>query len=399
RYLLETGAANPSARTLDTPDEEIGEMMRMVIAHEVGHALGLPHNMAASNAYPVDSLRSGSFTKKYGIAATIMDYARYNYIAQPGDKDVRFIRQLGPYDHYSINWGYRLIPNATTPESEVKTLDKWISDKGEDPKYRFGSKRYDPSAQTEGIGDDQVKASTYGVKNLKIVAKNLQKWTSDQTNNYDDLSELYGELLSVWSRYSGHVTGVIGGVYEYNKKPTQKGYVYHNVSKTKQKASMKWLQKNVFATQKWLMSDEILKNTNHSGYTQRMLGLQNRQLYSILNASRLERMINAEVTQKDFYSPTEMVRDLRRGLFSETTATKNVDVFRRNLQKSFIERMRTLMNSKGAQNSDLQSIVRGELRILKSLLTTASNRAVNRISKYHYKDCVVRINTILNPKK
>lgn len=399
RYLLETGAANPSARTLDTPDEEIGEMMRMVIAHEIGHALGLPHNMAASNAYPVDSLRSASFTKKYGIAATIMDYARYNYIAQPGDKDVRFIRQLGPYDHYSINWGYRVITNATTPESEVKTLDKWISDKGEDPKYRFGAQRFDPSAQTEGIGDDQVKASTYGVKNLKIVAKNLSKWTSDQTNNYDDLSELYGELLSVWSRYSGHVTGNIGGVYEYNKKPEQNGFVYRTVSKAKQKESMNWLQKNVFATQKWLMSDEILKNTNHSGYTQRMLGLQNRQLYSILNASRLDRMMNAEVTEKDFYAPTDMIRDLRRGIFSETSATKNVDVFRRNLQKSFIERMRTLMNSNGAQNSDLKSIARGELNILKSQLNSASNRAVNRITKYHYKDCVVRINNILNPKK
>ena len=120
RYLLETGAANPSARTLDTPDEEIGEMMRMVIAHEVGHALGLPHNMAASYAYPVDSLRSGDFTQKYGIAATIMDYARYNYVAQPGDKNVRFIRQMGPYDHYAINWGYRKIPNVTTSQEEVK---------------------------------------------------------------------------------------------------------------------------------------------------------------------------------------------------------------------------------------------------------------------------------------
>ncbi len=133
RYLLETGAANPSARTLNTTDEEIGDMMRMVIAHEVGHALGLPHNMAASFAYPTDSLRSGSFTQKNGIAATIMDYARYNYVAQPGDKNIRFIRQLGPYDHYAINWGYRKIANTNKPDDEVKILNKWIEDKADNP--------------------------------------------------------------------------------------------------------------------------------------------------------------------------------------------------------------------------------------------------------------------------
>ena len=250
RYLLETGAANLSARTLNTKPEEIGEMMRMVIAHEVGHALGLPHNMAASFAYPVDSLRSGKFTQKYGIAATIMDYARYNYIAQPGDENIRFIRQLGPYDHYAINWGYRKIPTSKKPEDEVNTLDKWISEKANDPKYRFGGQRFDPSSQTEGIGNDQVKASTYGVKNLKIVAKNLPKWTSDQTNNYEDLSELYGELLSVWNRYVGHVAGNIGGVYEFNKKPEQNGNVYKTVAKDRQIASLNWLLKNTFDTQR-----------------------------------------------------------------------------------------------------------------------------------------------------
>jgi len=181
RYLLETGAANPSARTLNTPPQEIGEMMRMVIAHEIGHAIGLPHNMAASYAYPVDSLRSGTFTQKYGIAATIMDYARYNYIAQPGDQNIRFVRQLGPYDHYAINWGYRVIPSAKIPEEEINTLDKWIEEKAGNPIYKFGFQRrngFDPASQTEDIGNDHVKASSYGIKNLKIVAKNLPEWTS-----------------------------------------------------------------------------------------------------------------------------------------------------------------------------------------------------------------------------
>jgi hypothetical protein len=398
RYLLETGAANPSARTLDTPEEEIGEMMRMVISHEVGHALGLPHNMAASYAYPVDSLRSGKFTQKYGIAATIMDYARYNYIAQPGDKNIRFIRQLGPYDHYSINWGYRKIPLIKTPEQEVKTLDKWILDKADNPIYRFGAQRFDPSAQTEGIGDDQVKASTYGIKNLKIVAKNLQSWTSDQTNNYEDLSELYGELLSVWSRYVGHVTGNIGGVYEFNKKPNQTGNIYNPVKKEKQKKSLIWLHKNAFETQNWLLDKNILANFKEDGYTDLMLRLQNRQLLTILNISRLKRMIDAEVIEDDFYAVSDMIRDLRSGIFSEANYTRNVDVFRRNLQKSFISKLALLMDGKGVKNSDINSIIRGELESINLQVTIAKNRRINRITKYHYRDCIAKIKNILYPK-
>jgi hypothetical protein len=399
RYLLETGAANPSARSLDTKPEDICEMMRMVIAHEVGHALGLPHNMAASFAYPVDSLRSGSFTQKYGIAATIMDYARYNYIAQPGDKNIRFIRQLGPYDHYAINWGYRKIPSVNNPEEELKTLDKWITDKAEDPKYRFGGQRFDPSSQTEGIGNDQVKASTYGVKNLKIVAKNLPKWTSNQTINYEDLNELYGELLSVWNRYVGHVAGNIGGVYEFNRKPIQDGNVYVPVAKKRQVESINWLLKNTFETQKWLLDKNILNKIGETGYSDKILRYQSRHLYALLNAKTLKRMIDAEVIQTEFYPASEMVKTLRKGFFTETKTTKNVDLHRRNLQKSFINQMGSLINDSTIKNTDITSIVRGELEALKYNLKNASKRAINTITKYHYKDCIHKIETLLNPKK
>ena len=399
RYLLETGAANPSARTLNTKPEEIGEMMRMVIAHEVGHALGLPHNMAASFAYPVDSLRSGKFTQKYGIAATIMDYARYNYIAQPGDENIRFIRQLGPYDHYAINWGYRKIPTAKKPEDEVNTLDKWISEKANDPKYRFGGQRFDPSSQTEGIGNDQVKASTYGVKNLKIVAKNLPKWTSDQTNNYEDLSELYGELLSVWNRYVGHVAGNIGGVYEFNKKPEQNGNVYKTVAKDRQIASLNWLLKNTFDTQRWLLDKNILNKIDETGYSDRILRYQNRHLNTLLNVKTLKRMIDAEIIETEFYAVSDMLRTLRKGVFSETKKTQNVDLFRRNLQKSFIDRMGILMNDSSTKNTDISSIVRGELVTLKYIISIASKRAISTMTKYHYRDCIHKIEMLLNPIK
>ena len=398
RYLLETGAANPSARTLNTSDEEIGEMMRMVIAHEVGHALGLPHNMAASFAYPTDSLRSGSFTQKNGIAATIMDYARYNYVAQPGDKNIRFIRKLGPYDHYAINWGYRKIQNTTKPAAEIKTLNKWIEDKTDNPVYRFGGQRFDPSAQREGIGNDQIKSSTYGIKNLKIVAKNLPSWTSDQTNNYEDLSELYAELLSVWSRYVGHVAGNIGGVYEFNKKPSQSGNVYVPVTKTKQKQSLDWVLKNVFKTQRWLLDKNILNKIDEAGYLEMIAKYQNRSLRTLLNAKTLKRMMDAQVIQENNFAAIDMVAALRKGIFSETYTTKNVDIYRRNLQKSFIAAMKRLMDDTSIKNTDISSIVRGELTTLKYQLNSASKRAINKITKYHYKDAAVMIKAVIDPK-
>jgi hypothetical protein len=152
-------------------------MMRRVIAHEVGHALGLPHNMKASSAYPVDSLRSGSFTQKMGIAATIMDYARYNYVAQPGDENIRFVRQMGPYDDYAIEWGYRYFPDQE-PDEIKSRLAVFVSERNLNPIYQFGSGGTDPDSQTENIGNDPIKATTYGLSNLKIVAKNLEVWTT-----------------------------------------------------------------------------------------------------------------------------------------------------------------------------------------------------------------------------
>jgi hypothetical protein len=398
RYLLETGAANPSARTLNTNDEEIGEMMRMVIAHEVGHALGLPHNMGASYSYPVDSLRSATFTNKYGIAATIMDYARYNYVAQPNDKGVRFIRQLGPYDHYAINWGYRVIPLAKTSEEEIKTLDRWIEEKAGNPMYKFGTQRrsgFDNESLTEDIGNNHVKASTYGIKNLKIVAKNLPEWTSTKTNNYQDLSELYGEMLSVWSRYVNHVASDVGGIIEDNKKPNQKGPVYTVVNASIQKTSVNWLIDNVFKTPTWLLDKNILNKIDEAGYTERFLFYQNRVLSNILNTTKLKRMVDSELIADDIYSPTNLFLDLRKGIFNETYRTKNVAVFRRNLQKKYVEKLATLLNSENAKNSDITSIARGELEAIKYLTNTASKRAINTITKYHYKDIVAKIEAIL----
>ncbi|MCC9165726.1 zinc-dependent metalloprotease [Pontibacter harenae] len=411
RYLLETGAANPSARTLTTPMDDLGEMMLEVITHEVGHALGLPHNMKASAAYPTDSLRSGKFTQEYGIAATIMDYARYNYVAQPGDKDIRFVRQLGPYDHYVINWGYRYIPEADSPEEEVPTLNKLIEEKTGNPMFRFGSGSggYDPESQTEGIGNDVIKSSTFGLRNLKKVAPQLYDWTAAQTNDYNDLEELYGELLGVWSRYIGHVVTNVGGVHEERLKPNQEGDIYTAVSAKEQAASLDWVLKNALSSPEWLHQSKISKNIHHANHVDNIRSLQARHLNSLLSADRLARLMENEVNGVK-YNALDMVRQLQRGVWSEVYSGSKIDIYRRNLQKAYLDRMGFLLNEEQSRSSrfgtpvdlsqsDIRSIVRGELVSLQRQLRSARSRHSNDLTRYHIDDAIVRIDKILNPEK
>jgi len=412
RYLLETGAANPSARTLQTSDEEMGEMMRMVIAHEVGHALGFPHNMGASCAFDVESYRNGAFTKENGISASIMDYARFNYIAQHGDQNIRFIRKMGAYDHYALNWGYRMIPNAKSPEAETPTLDKWILEKAGNPVYKFGkqSSAFDPSSQTEDIGNNSMKASTYGLKNLEYVASHLSEWTSATTNNYEDLEELYKEMLDVWSRYVGHVVTNVGGVYENTKKPNQKGNVYEVVPKAKQVEAMNWLQKNAFESPTWIVNTKTLQNTEFSGYTEKFRSLQVRQLYNLMTLGRIGRLMDNEILTGDNYKALDFFKDIRKGIWKEAGAAANVTVYRRNLQRAYLDRMGYLMTEEikptdrstqyfNVSQSDLRALVRGELSALKKSLAVAKTAAVNTETKYHYEDCIKRIDLILSPIK
>ncbi len=417
RYLLETGAANPSARTLNTPDEEIGEMMRMVIAHEVGHALGFPHNMAASYAYDVESYRNGAFTQENGIAASLMDYARYNYIAQPGDQNIRFVRQMGPYDHYATNWGYRWLADANSPEQEQATLTQWIIEKGDDPIYKFGrqSSRFDPQSQTEAIGDNPVAASTYGIKNLKYVSQRLPQWTSNQTNNYQDLEELYGELISCYSRYVGHVVTNIGGVFENLKTPEQEGLVYTHLDKLSQQKSMQWLGNNLFETPRWLIDKNILQNIDHAGYFERIRRTQSRYLDRLLSFDRIGRLIDAETLNTDYYSALDLFEDIRLSVWSELDRNANVDIYRRNLQRSYLDRMTFLMTDDGPSRragrpgfegtlnykistSDVRPMVRGELNALKKQLRAARNAGIDTVTKYHYEDAIARIDELLETK-
>ncbi|MGB5387677.1 MAG: zinc-dependent metalloprotease, partial [Eudoraea sp.] len=225
-FFVQTAAINDDARSLAFKDEVMGRLIRFVSSHEVGHTLGLPHNMGSSVAYPVDSLRSVSFTKTYGTAPSIMDYARFNYVAQPGDGDVALMPNIGIYDKYAIKWGYKPILNKTDKE-EKKILDSWIMEHSGDPLYRFGHQQagdvVDPSSQTEDLGDNAIKAGKYGIENLKRIVPNLIKWTEEEGKDYDDLEKLYGQVVGQFNRDMGHVSNNIGGVYEFYKTYDQEG--------------------------------------------------------------------------------------------------------------------------------------------------------------------------------
>jgi hypothetical protein len=408
RLMIETGAANPEARKLTLADDLIGETMRRVISHEIGHALGLPHNMQSSSAYPVDSLRSGSFTQKYGIATTIMEYARQNYVAQPGDENIRFIRQLGPYDLYSVNWGYRLIPNAHTPEDEKATLDSWIMEKSGDPVYRFaGSTGYDPSAQTEDLGDDPVKASTYGLMNLKRVVPELMEWTYTEGEGYQDLEEIYGELIGMWSRYSRHVATNIGGVYQNRKSADQNGFVYTPVSKVNQIRALEFLNDHVFTTPYWLLDTEILQNIQAAGSIDQIQSLQSRILGSVLDPGVLLRLIEYSALGSNTFTPDEMLQTLRIGIWKEIYDNDDeIDVYRRTLQREYLSRINSFLstdqmgNSRNPidlQNSDIRPLLRTELALLtKDINSHLSKVKLNGIQKAHLEDVIIRIEQILN---
>ena len=387
RYLLETGAANPKARTLNTPKEEIGEMMRMVISHEIGHALGLPHNMKASSAYPVDSLRSGEFTQKMGIAATIMDYARYNYIAQPGDKNIRFVRQLGPYDDYSIEWGYRYFPGKNLLQ-EKEILTKYVDQKSLNPIYMFGSSRGDPNTQTENIGDDPIKASTYGLKNLKIVANNFMDWIHEPNKDYSDLNEIYNELLGVYSRYIFHVIGIVGGINQTLHNTNQDNiFTYVNVDKAYQMEALSFLDLELWKTPNWLRNKKIISQINNLDGLYKIEKIQERAINSLLSNYRLNKMLSASKTiEGNALEFDNLIDMLFESIIDKIAPT---DQFSRNLQISFTKKINTLI-----EEDDLEGVIKSKALSVKRKINKLSERKSRSSSKDIIKDHYSYLNFI-----
>jgi hypothetical protein len=420
-YFVQTAAINPEARTNQFKDEIMGRLIRFVSSHEVGHTIGLPHNMGSSVAYPVDSLRSAEFTKKNGTAPSIMDYARFNYVAQPEDKGVALMPNIGPYDKYAINWGYRPILNKSA-EDEKTILNQWIKEKAGNPVYRFGHQQVrniiDPSSQTEDLGDDAMKASAYGIKNLQRILPRLEEWTTEDGETYEELKTMYGQVVGQFNRYMGHVSSNIGGVYEYFKTADQDGAVYIHVPKEHQKRALQFVNNELFKTPTWLIDENIISKTQHSGIIERIRGLQVQTLNRVLKTGRLTRMIENETLNGiKAYSLIEMMGDLRKGIWSEVYANKTIDPYRRNLQRAHLDRLDFLLNKAKDQKapksdrgyfkqtavtinqSDIKPVVRGELKRLQRDIKRSIPSARNTITRYHLQDAADRIDTILNPNK
>ena len=434
-YWTQAGAADPRARQLPFPDSLMGLMLAYVANHEVGHSLGLRHNMVASTYYPVDSLRSKSFTcRMKGTSPSIMDYARYNYVAQPGDSAC-LMQGIGPYDFFAIDWGYRRIPGAASPDAERPVLDSLARQQDANPYFRWigDGDPVDPRIITEALGDDPVKASGYGVRNIKrLVPMLIPATTGDKLDNYERLDDMYTELINQWAREMNHVAVVVGGVYQFTKHATQNGRVYQftkyagqtgrvyqPVPRAKQAEAVQFLNDNVFTTPSFFFDPEILRRIEPTGFVERVRARQTTLLNLLFQDARLARVAEQQATQADgaAYTMADLFGDVRRGAFAEFgTGSVRVDEYRRNLQRAFVDQMERLISTPlvtplppgftpfpgftppAPRPADARAQARLELVDLQSTLRAALPRAGDRTTRAHIVDLQARIDQILHPK-
>lgn len=416
-YMIQAGAIDPRARKMVFDDDLMGQLIRFVSSHEVGHTLGFPHNFGSSAGVPVENLRNKAWVEANGHTPSIMDYARFNYVAQPEDNigPAGIYPRIGDYDKWAVEWGYRLIPEAGTAEDEVPILDKWIEAKAGDKRFYYGRQGQpdDPRDQSECIGDNAMKASNYGIKNLQRIVPNLTTWTKEPNEDYGGLKEVYDQVVIQLRRYVGHVCYNFGGIYETIKKNNQAGNVYEYVSKETQKEAMEFLNKQIFTTPMWLMNKDANDKAGVN-FAATVLAIQEGALNSTLNTYKMGKMINAEVANGSAaYTVNDLLNDLKQNVFTELTTRKPIDIFRRNLQKAYVERLNTLINpvqtaaafSFGTntpvidnKKSDVLSYLKGHTRELKALTDAAVVGTVDKASKYHLQDLSDRLKKILDPK-
>ena len=453
---VQTGAQNPQARRMRLPEELIGDAVRFVACHEVGHSLGLRHNMIASNAYPTDSLRSVSFTQRMGgTSSSIMDYARFNYVAQPGDGVKVMSPNIGPYDLMAIEWGYRWYPQGT--DEQQKLNDFLEKHRGRLYKYSEAQSQrtaIDPRALSEDLGDDAVKSARYGIANLKRIVPNIINWTTTGKpgQDYDEASNLYSAVIYQWSLYLYHVMANVGGMYLENLTVGDGQTSFHFVEKSKQRQALQFLLDEVLSEPKWLFDTPLSKLT----YLQRKtpLGVEEQQpfymlknqqnyiFWDLLNNDRLMRMYENEYENgKKAFTPVEFMDMLHRHIFKTTLAAKSPNLLERNLQKSFIDALITaaaegegvkinkklfensfldqldkqlgcqeetylssksrniqMTNTQVTRNSDALSLKRGEMIRVMKLLKSRLHRS-DTTTRLHYEDVILRIQTALGLTK
>jgi len=419
-YMVQASAVDPAARKMKFSDSLMGQLIRFVSSHEVGHTLGLRHNMGSSSRTPVEKLRDKSWVEANGHTASIMDYARFNYVAQPEDNisQIGLFPRIGEYDMWAIEWGYKH-SFAKNAEEDKKITNKWIIDRiGKNPRLWFGteSNPVDPRSQTEDLGDNSMKASEYGIKNLKRILEKLPEWTKEEGDRYGNLQEMYAQVTGQFSRYMGHVLKNVGGIYETPKSIEEKGDVYEPTPKAMQKEAVAFLNKQLFETPTWLIDKAILNKFSSPLGNETVANTQASILNSLLSSTRLNRITASNARfGSTAYSLIEVLEDAKKGIFSELSTKKPVDYYRRNLQKVYVDALINNLptsstssasvivfsfggGSTNTKNTDVSSAARGQLTQLRNELNVAAATTADTLTRYHFQDLVERIKKALDPK-
>ena len=422
-YFTQVGPLDPRVHKLPMPNDLMGELVEYVVAHEVGHTLGFQHNMKASSMYPQEKVRDREWVKKMGHVATLMDYSRFNYVAQPEDKiDVAdLIPGIGPYDVWATAWGYKPIPNAETPDFERSVLNEWAIEQDKSPWLRFstaGSAGSDPGELTEAVGDaDAIRSTTLGQENLKRVAKLLvPASTTEKGSTYNDLSELYGRMLGQWTLEMNHVAAIVGGYNSQQKHIGQTGVRFELIPKTRQAEAVRFLSQNAFATPTWQIDKEILRRIEPVGALNRVRNAQNSVLNNLLSSARFARLVEQSALDGvAAYQPAEFLTDVRSGVWSELNApAPAIDAYRRNLQRAFLDIANSKLNANAQAapqglppgfaamfitSGDERAFYRAELREIKAAAQAALAKTTDRTTRIHLEAVSDHIDRIFDPQQ
>ncbi|WP_353723182.1 zinc-dependent metalloprotease [Dyadobacter sp. 676] len=418
-YIIQAAAVDPKARTKKFDDELMGQLVRFVSSHEIGHTLGLRHNMGASSATPVEKLRDKAWVEQHGHTSSIMDYARFNYVAQPEDGITNLFPRIGDYDKWAIQWGYSNFPDARDAQTEKLALNTLTKEAYKDNRLHFGTEisPYDPRYQTEDLGDNAMKASEYGIKNLKRIMPNLIEWSREDGESYKELDEIYGNVVTQYRRYLGHVIKNVGGIYDTPTTYDMEGPTFTTVPKATQKEAIDFLNTQLFKTPTWLLDQNILNKVKPETGVEAVKALQDYALTALFAGDRAVRLMETGVSAKN-YTLDDLFTDLETGIWSEIKTGKPIDLYRRNLQKVYAEKLISLLKPGRAnvqsipvgitygfstrsvelEKTDLPSIARAHLESLRVTVNAAVAKSTDKNTRYHLQDVSQRIRQALDPK-